>query len=445
MRNNDQTWRARTNATGDYIVAVPAAGKYVVTATKEGIGSDRTKVAVQRSGLVTANLTLWKPAADCRNRAELRTGRIHRRVRAQWTGGRRRSGAGSITRLARGRAPAYTRAAATRRRSKSARWPSARSRSAAARRQRARGVLAAGAGRARSSIQAARSVQRDQAIFSIYDRTIHVGRPQRRFYGNEPLRANDLLRRGAVLPCRYRDLRAGESQPLSARRGRRPERLAGGIVALGGRAALLDGIMPSPAERRRRAALVSRGVCASVPRGESCGARDASESRPRDVFPRKSELFFDSAYLHQRAVVTAQYRHRSQQLRAERRQRGGRLPRLASSSAPSDFFARRWCWRLTDADARVRLGHTLGELGRHKEAAAELRPAIAAKPDRRRLYLAELFLGRAEQALGRRDRSQNGITNRRPSCIPTAQSPQLALSRLARQTGDRASAQRVAW
>ncbi len=46
VRNNDQTWRARTNATGDYIVTVPAAGTYVVTATKEGIGSDRTRVAV---------------------------------------------------------------------------------------------------------------------------------------------------------------------------------------------------------------------------------------------------------------------------------------------------------------------------------------------------------------------------------------------------------------
>ena len=51
----------------------------------------------------------------------------------------------------------------------------------------------------------------------------------------------------------------------------------------------------------------------------------------------------------------------------------------------------------------MRLGHTLGELGTHKEAAAELRQAIDARPDGRRLYLAELFLGREEEALGRRD------------------------------------------
>ena len=64
VTRTDQTWRARTNANGDYIVAVPQAGTHVVTATKEGVGSDRITVAVRRSGLITANLTLFKtPAA----------------------------------------------------------------------------------------------------------------------------------------------------------------------------------------------------------------------------------------------------------------------------------------------------------------------------------------------------------------------------------------------
>jgi len=89
----------------------------------------------------------------------------------------------------------------------------------------------------------------------------------------------------------------------------------------------------------------------------------------------------------------------------------------------------------------VRLGHTLGELGRHKEAAAELRQAIDARPDKPRLYLAELFLGRAEAAIGRRDEARWHY-ERAASLYPNAQSPLLALSGLARQTGDRASAQR---
>ena len=62
VRRNDQTWRAQTNENGDYIVTVGNAGEYLVTATKEGIGRDQTKVAAQRGGgLFTANLTLWKP------------------------------------------------------------------------------------------------------------------------------------------------------------------------------------------------------------------------------------------------------------------------------------------------------------------------------------------------------------------------------------------------
>ncbi len=65
-----------------------------------------------------------------------------------------------------------------------------------------------------------------------------------------------------------------------------------------------------------------------------------------------------------------------------------------------------------------------------------------AKPDRRRLYLAELFLGREEEALGRRDEARRHY-ERAAELYPNAQSPRLALSRLARQTGDRASAQRA--
>src|SRR5687767_10008019 len=56
MRNSTEL--AQTNANGDYIVTVPIAGEYLVTATKQGFVSDQTKVAT-RSGLVTAHLTLW--------------------------------------------------------------------------------------------------------------------------------------------------------------------------------------------------------------------------------------------------------------------------------------------------------------------------------------------------------------------------------------------------
>jgi tetratricopeptide (TPR) repeat protein len=105
------------------------------------------------------------------------------------------------------------------------------------------------------------------------------------------------------------------------------------------------------------------------------------------------------------------------------------------------FFREALALAPDDVEARLRLGHTLGELGRHKEAAVELQTALDAKPDSKRLYLAELFLGRVEEALERRDVARR-CYERAAALYPNAQSPELALSRLARQTGDRSAAQR---
>ena len=145
VRNNDQTWRAQTNATGDYIVTVPAAGEYVVTATKDGVGSDRTKVAA-RSGLVTANLTLWKPAAAAVPVQNCGTGTsIGAFERSGLAAGADR-GLRTIVRLDRSRAPAYTRLQG-RAAHRSGPLAVTRARNAVARHPRARGVFAEGAGR----------------------------------------------------------------------------------------------------------------------------------------------------------------------------------------------------------------------------------------------------------------------------------------------------------
>ena len=134
----------------NYIVTVPSAGEYLVTATKEGVGADQTKVAVQRSGLVTANLTLWKAppsrndrAKDCGTSRPI--GAFERKARSQpapiraWLACSRGSRPCSCIRPA----------AATRRRSKWSRWTLRDLDSAAARRQRARDISAEGGGRAR--------------------------------------------------------------------------------------------------------------------------------------------------------------------------------------------------------------------------------------------------------------------------------------------------------
>jgi tetratricopeptide (TPR) repeat protein len=90
-------------------------------------------------------------------------------------------------------------------------------------------------------------------------------------------------------------------------------------------------------------------------------------------------------------------------------------------------------------EARLRLGRTLGVVGRHAEAAVELQRAIAATDDRLLQYYGNMCLGREEQALGRREEARAAF-ERAASLYPRAQSSYLALSQLARRYGDKAGA-----
>ena len=91
------------------------------------------------------------------------------------------------------------------------------------------------------------------------------------------------------------------------------------------------------------------------------------------------------------------------------------------------------------AEARLRLGRTLGLLDRHAEAASELRAASAALAAGEQRYYSDLFLGAEEEALGRFEAARAAYGRARQG-YPLAQSPYLALSALARRTGDRAGA-----
>ena len=93
-------------------------------------------------------------------------------------------------------------------------------------------------------------------------------------------------------------------------------------------------------------------------------------------------------------------------------------------------------------EARLRLGHVLLRLGRFREAAGELRQAVPLlESDAQLLYDGELFLGAAEEALGNYEASRVAF-ERAASLYPTAQSPRLSLSELARRRGDRPGALR---
>jgi len=94
------------------------------------------------------------------------------------------------------------------------------------------------------------------------------------------------------------------------------------------------------------------------------------------------------------------------------------------------------------AEARLRLGRVLGLQNRHEDALVELLRALELAEDRTQSYYALLFLGRSEEALGRLEAARRRF-ERASALYPIAQSPRLALSRLAVERGDEQAAQRV--
>jgi tetratricopeptide (TPR) repeat protein len=125
-----------------------------------------------------------------------------------------------------------------------------------------------------------------------------------------------------------------------------------------------------------------------------------------------------------------------------------RLPRNTKLSVRSERDELREAERMfrgaleidpTDVEARVRRGRTLARLDRHKEAAPELRQALASTEDPLLRYYAELFLAAAEEALGRFPDARAAY-GRAAVLRPLAQAPKMGLSQLAHRLGDRAAA-----
>jgi tetratricopeptide (TPR) repeat protein len=81
-------------------------------------------------------------------------------------------------------------------------------------------------------------------------------------------------------------------------------------------------------------------------------------------------------------------------------------------------------------EARLRLGRVLSQLDRHSEAAAELEQLRASRPARVHAYLAALFLASAHERAGRPGDARP-LYEEALSYFPAAQTPHLALSRLA--------------
>jgi len=202
---------------------------------------------------------------------------------------------------------------------------------------------------------------------------------------------------------------------------------------------LLDAITPSPAGNAS-ALLWYRATSAFLLRDRYLGEAPDHLNRALQIFPDDPSLLLDNGYLNEK-FSSAAIQVAVQEMRAT-----GGNPAVGSRRAQLERAERsfRQVLRIEprQADARLRLGHTLGELGEHEEAAAELRQAFAANLKGNQLYFAELFLGREEEALGYRADAKRHFENA-AELYPKAQSPRLALSQLARRSGDRAGAIRA--
>ncbi len=201
--------------------------------------------------------------------------------------------------------------------------------------------------------------------------------------------------------------------------------------------ALLDEVRPFP-ERDAFVRLWYRASAAFMQGKQQCGELTRHLERARRLFPADADLLFFSGAVHDAASAPGVQIVRSSITLA----RGFRLDVKDTASellAAERYFRDALRHNPGMTEARVRLGWVLARRGRPRLAAPELRAARGAADDPVVRYYAELFLGRAEQATGN-PAAARASYERAAAIFPYAQSPYLALSQLARQSGDRAGA-----
>ena len=424
-----ETWRGSTNGKGEYLVRVPTAGVYLVTASKVNSRSDEVEAVVQDDRRTAVNLTLWKtgaargPETGCGDPKAIKAfeesdltanvkgsavvGLLRWLEAVQWhTPGCADPPAMEVV--------SYS--------------------------QEELATLSSGLKQLRRQMD-----QSDPpAVIQLYDRQFAREVIERIFHGNAT------LRRGAVLHADIAVIVPGSlAQSIRVDDGRQTGSGRHGTLHWEMGRLLLDLVTPRPGSDAG-ALLWYRAVSAHMLR--EGWLVDASEhlERARQVFPDRPVFLIDAAYLHEELSSPA-IQAAAQQLRADRTrtaidsrrselQRAERFLKDAMAVALAPHTGTTTSEEIPSI--RVRLGHVLEELGRHEEAAGNLRLALEAELNRERQYLAELFLGRAEQALGRRDEAKRRYAHA-AALFPNAQSPHLALSQLAHQSGDQAEALRA--
>jgi hypothetical protein len=197
--------------------------------------------------------------------------------------------------------------------------------------------------------------------------------------------------------------------------------------------ALFDAVMPSPDEMVRRWYVAT----ASWMQGREQHDTDHLK-RARRLFPDDGEVLFLSGCQQEvYASPIIQAVVRSAVLPA-----GYHVDVPLEGRALTDaeaFFRRALAANPELIEGRLRLGHVLLARGKIQEAADELRMTAPAPDEPVLRYFTALFLGAAEEGLGRFDSAREQYL-RAAALYPGAQSPHLALSALTARLGDRSGA-----
>jgi tetratricopeptide (TPR) repeat protein len=162
--------------------------------------------------------------------------------------------------------------------------------------------------------------------------------------------------------------------------------------------------------------------------------------RARQIFPLDADILFASGVLHERFGSAALQAAAESVVDSNRASADVSTARGELTKAER-FLRDSLAQRPDHLEARIRHARILDDLGRHDEASEELRRVIGDGAGGQMLYFAQLFLGRAEEALGHHEAARTAF-ERASGLYPNAQSPRLALSQLSRRTGNRAAAQR---
>jgi len=262
----------------------------------------------------------------------------------------------------------------------------------------------------------------------------------------DPDRANRLLLRGAALHADIGRLIPEETKRRSDRQQRvytikdgRWQSLRYVSVHWELGRLLVDGVVPEPASDPRvrtwyqetsRDLIKLRSLVEALPH----------LTRALQIFPTDGTLLFYRGVLHERNSSSL-LQAGSDSLTEANRGTSTFGTTRAELTRAERFFRLSLVSQPDQIEARLRHGRVLGELGQHDEAIAELGRAVEDGAAQELLYLSHLFLGRNYEALGRYEEARAEL-ERAAALYPRAQTPRLALSHIARRTGNRAAAQR---